>query len=121
VEEVIDGKSYWLTAAASTPQTSSQKALLLPVYDEFVVGYTDRHAVFDAAYTDKLLYGSNVVFESTIVIEGQVVGRWQRTFRKGAVVIESVRYRSFSAEEEDAFAAAAHRYGEFLGLPVVFA
>lgn len=119
IEEVIDGTSYWLAAAAPPPQTPSHGALLLPVYDEFVVGYSDRTAVFDVAYTDQLQYDKNVVFESSIMMQGQVAGRWQRTFRKGAVVIESVLYRPFTSEEEDAFAAAYHRYGEFLGMSVV--
>jgi hypothetical protein len=59
-----------------------------------------------------------MVFDSMIVIDGQIVGSWRRTFSKGAVVIETHALRTFSAAETDAIIAAAQRFGEFSQTPV---
>jgi len=53
------------------------------------------------------------------VIDGVVTGTWKRTFKGGAVVIETTPFRPLTAAENDALADAADRYGRFLGLPVV--
>jgi hypothetical protein len=118
--EVIDGQTYWLAAATPTAKAIAPVASLLPNFDEYIVGYTDRSAVYDAQHTEKLDSRGNVLFNHIIVIDGQIVGTWKRTFKKGAVVIASQPFTTLSAAEGQAFVAAAHRYGEFLGLPVVF-
>jgi hypothetical protein len=56
-----------------------------------------------------------------IVIAGQIVGTWRRTFRKGAVVIETSLTNTLTAAGAHALAAAESRFGEFLGMPVVLA
>jgi hypothetical protein len=61
----------------------------------------------------------NGFFTSAFVLNGKIVGMWRRTFNKGMVVIEAAPFRPFSAAEREAFAAAAQRFGEFLGMPVV--
>lgn len=117
VDEVIDGKRYWFPASMPPARESSQQAFLLPTYDEFVIGYTDRSAMFEAG--QQLRLREDIAFDSMIVIDGQVVGSWRRTFRKGAVVIESAPFQPFSAREQEAFTAAAERYGRFVGMPAV--
>ncbi len=62
---------------------------------------------------------NRLVFESTIVIDGQVVGSWRRTFKKEAVVIELAPFAPLTAADAAAAVAAAQRYGAFLGMPVV--
>lgn len=119
VEETIDGKTYWrgeTTRDASVPE--SPHVLLIPPFDEYTIAYKDHSAVLDAALPEppKMeLYGG------VTVIDGQVVGVWRRTFSGGAVVFESKPYRPFSNAEQNAFAAAAQRYGAFLQMPVTLA
>ena len=92
---------------------------LLPGFDEYLLGYGDRSAVLDPAYAQRICPGGNGVFNPTIVIDGVVTGTWKRTFKKGAVVIEVAPFRPLTPAENDALSAAANRYGEFLGMPVV--
>jgi hypothetical protein len=54
----------------------------------------------------------------TIIINGRIAGTWKRTFQKGSVVIATSPFIPLTATEKDAVAAAAQRYGEFLGMPV---
>jgi hypothetical protein len=151
VNEVIDGQTYWFASSASLPKDISPEALLLPTYDEYIIGYTDRSAFFESSYSEMseanqpmepsrrsvaFLFeaslakksedagstvASQLVFDSTITFNGHIIGSWRRTFSKGAVVIECAPLRPFTAAENDAFTAATQRFGEFLGMPVVLA
>lgn len=121
VSEVIDNQTYWFAASMPTIPTVSPTAYWLPNYDEYLVGYTDRSAIFDATHMDKLDARGNVLFNHTIVVNGQIVGTWKRTLRKSAVVIEPTLFTTLTAAQNDAVTASAQRYGQFLGLPVVMA
>ncbi|HVO42566.1 MAG TPA: winged helix DNA-binding domain-containing protein [Aggregatilineales bacterium] len=119
--DAIDGTTYWFAGPVAPARGSALSLYLLPNYDEYIVAYTDRSAIYDQRHATKLDARGNVLFNHTIVINSQVAGTWKRTFKKGAVVIESAPFVPLSAAEERAFKAAAQRYGEFLGLPVLFA
>jgi hypothetical protein len=117
-EEVIDGKTYWLAPSIPTVKMVSPTVHLLPLYDEYMVAYRDRSAALDPAY-HKL--AGNGIFRPPIAIDGQIVGAWNRTFKKGTVALDIYPYRPFSAAEVDAIAAAAQRYGAFLNMPASIA
>jgi hypothetical protein len=63
---------------------------------------------------------SQVAFNPRIVIGGRIVGSWRRTFEKGAVTVEIAPFAGFTKAEQAAVAAAARRYGEFVGMPVLY-
>jgi ribosomal protein S18 acetylase RimI-like enzyme len=118
VEDEIDGQTYWLSPSTPAANVAAGTTFLLPVYDEYAVAYKDRSAILDPAYAEA---SGNGIFSSPILMHGRVAGIWKRTFRKDSVVIEAEPFVPFSPAEWDAFAAAAARYGDFLGLPVVLA
>lgn len=118
-EENIAGETYWLCAESTPTETSSPTAYLLPNYDEYVVAYTERGAIYDGLGNDKLDARGNVLFNYVIVIDGQVVGTWKRTIKKAAVEIELTPFGVLTAAQHQAVAHAAQRYGAFLGQPVV--
>ena len=117
LQETIDGQTYWFSPSTPPVQDLSQTAYLLPNYDEYTVGYTDRSTIFDALHTNKLDPRSGLLTH-TMVLDGQVVGTWKRTFKKNTVVIEANPFVPLSNNETCAFAASANRYGEFLHMPV---
>ena len=80
---------------------------------------SDRSAVLDPAFAQRICPGGNGMFVPTIVIDGVVTGTWRRTFKRGAVVIETMPFRPLTAAESETLSGAADRYGAFLGLPVV--
>ncbi len=49
----VDGISYWFSSSTSSDNALAQTAYLLPNYDEYIVGYTDRSAIFDPSHTRK--------------------------------------------------------------------
>jgi hypothetical protein len=117
LQESRDGQTYWFSSSLPPAQVFSPMAYLLPNYDEYLVAYTDRSAIFDSMHTNKLDSRSGLL-TNTMVLDGQVIGTWKRTFKKHTVVIEANPFVALSHTQAHAFAAAAKRYGEFLHLPV---
>ena len=60
-------------AGADDPETE----LLLPGFDEFVLGYGERADVLDPAHADRIVPGGNGMFRPTVVRGGRVVGTWR--------------------------------------------
>ncbi len=119
-QEVSDGQTYWLSSFMPTAKDASPTAYLLPAYDEYTVAYKDRSAVLNPLYAKRANSG-NGSFSPTIVIDGQVVGTWKRTLKKGSVVITPSPFTLLKKAEKHAFTMAARQYGAFLELPVVLA
>jgi DNA glycosylase AlkZ-like len=115
---VIDGTIYWSVPSAPLAKNRSQSVHLLPNFDEYIVGYTDRSAIFDSFHTDKLDARANPLFQHTIVINGQIKGTWKRVFKKNQVAVELHPFAPLTKDERNAVVAAAQKYAKFLGLPV---
>ncbi len=117
-QHVIDDQTYWLAPSTPSAPVASPAAFLLPPYDEYTVAYQDRSAVLDPAYAEQTRNG---IFSPIIVIDGPIVGTWQRTLTKNSVVIATSPFISLSAAQQQALAAAGARYSRFLGLRAVWA
>jgi len=119
-EDVIDGKTYWRSSSMRAITRESRVAYLLPLYDEYLIAYKDRSAALDPArWTQRP--PNHDPFSSPIVVDGWFVGGWKRTLKKGAVVITLTPFAPLNRTDARAVADAAHRYGAFLGLDVMFA
>jgi hypothetical protein len=107
-EEELEGRTHWFAGgqASSTPRRAS--AHLLPNYDEYVIAYKDRGPVLGDSGRD--------VFANYFVVDGRLAGSWRRTATKDTVDVEAVPYGRLSGDARRALAAAANRYGCFLGL-----
>jgi len=117
ISEVENGQTYWF-ANVTLAEVPSPTVHLLPDYDEYTVGYTDRSAIFDPANTQKLDSRGSELAQYVIVIDGLIAGTWKRTIKRSEVVIELMRFRALTKAEEQAIADAAEHYGKFLGLQV---
>ena len=113
VEQTSDGQSFWRGHTTHAP-TCADAALLLPTFDEWVVGY----AGFDKRRSNGVDAESRPGFYATVVLGGRIVGWWRRTIKPRVVQIELDLSTPLAAEERDAVRCAAERYGAFLELPV---
>jgi len=111
----VSGRTFW-HAAAPAARVKPSEAYLLPAWDEFTVAYRDRGDILDPAHARKVNAGGGVL-KPVVVMNGQVVGTWQRKIGKRAVVVEPIPFKRPGSEEARAITAAAERYGRFLGLP----
>ncbi|WP_213814990.1 winged helix DNA-binding domain-containing protein [Glaciihabitans sp. dw_435] len=83
VELSCDGTTYWMTrdemdAAGPAPSRASGRVHLLPGFDEYLLGYTDRSLALTPEHFDRVVPGTNGIFLPIIVSRGRVVGTWRR-------------------------------------------
>ena len=121
VELVFEGISYWLSAETASLLDSGvpgqRSVLLLPGFDEFVLGYTDRSLVLAREDANKIVPGGNGVFKKTLVAGGEVIGTWAVEGRgERAVVVPELfdDARPLGPAAQAAFDRAARRYLKFL-------
>ena len=113
--EILMDETYWFSP--SQPKKPVTKAVLLPSYDEYTVGYTDRRAIFDASHADKLDARGSILAQNAILVHGRVVGAWKRTLKKNSVVMAATLFKEMKKNETHAIIEAAERYANFLNLP----
>jgi len=65
----------------------------------------------------KIVPGNNGIFMPAIVVAGQVVGTWKRTQAKNALGLTLYPFAPLAVSDES-IAAAAQRYGDFIGASV---
>jgi hypothetical protein len=113
--EEQDETTWWSGAGAPGRVTRSASCHLLPVYDEYTVGYADRSAALGTAHANRVAAGHGI-FRAPIVIDGSIVGSWAREIKKNRVDIRVVPLTRFTREQLRSIDEAAERYGRFLGL-----
>ena len=113
----IEGRPYYVSVSAPAPAASRPNAaLLIPNYDEFYIGYTDRSALFDALR--KAGHGFPSFAQHALVIDGQVVGGWKRSTTKRGVSIELDVPLKLNEAAKRGIKTAVKRFEEFLSQPV---
>ncbi len=79
---VVDGVDYYFDpatpAALEAGKTAARGVLLLPGFDEYLLGYQDRGASLAPEYAQRVVPGGNGMFLSTVVFHGAIVGTWKR-------------------------------------------
>jgi hypothetical protein len=115
----IDDRELWYHSSLSAGGIEVRPSVyLLPGFDEYLLGYKDRSDVLREEHAKYIIPGGNGVFMPNIVIDGQVAGIWKRTIKtKGLDMVLQL----FAAHDDraDDLMAAASRYGEFVGLPLL--
>ncbi len=117
-QATVDKKTYWfpsyLEAAIPNPPT----ALLLSLYDEYIVAYRDRSDVSDARCIERMIAMGNAL-TAVIVLNGRVAGAWKKATKKEAVEIKLNPFRELDKDEQEAVEKEVERYGRFFGIPAV--
>jgi hypothetical protein len=118
IQENIDGKSYIFSPSMPAVKNRTPVVHLLPAFDEYTVAYKDRGAILNLANSNqwRSRYG---ILSPTIIVDGQVVGNWKRSFLKESIAITVDLFAEVTQRKTRAIVAAAIRYGTFLGASVV--
>jgi hypothetical protein len=117
-KEALDDETYWFVTSNPKAEDAVKVAHLLPNYDEYTVGYTDRSAIFDASHSHKLDSRASILAQHTILVSGQAVGTWKRTLKKNEVTVQLSPFITLTRAENKVVRDAADDYGKFLGLAV---
>ncbi len=87
----VDGVEHWVDPEVvqryADVRRSTAAPLLLPGFDELMLGYGDRRAVVTREEEAAVVPGGNGVFRATVVQAGRAVGTWRRPTRAGAPVV----------------------------------
>jgi hypothetical protein len=111
INEVIDGKTYWMPDNPEALVSQKTTTFLLPAYDEFATSYKDRSALIAPAYVEQ---AGHVVFDPSIVVNNQLVGTWKRSVKKTEVVVDLKLFGQLNKTQTKAVEAAEVRYKKFL-------
>jgi hypothetical protein len=110
-KETLDGETYWLGKEQRKTSAAINQGWLLPSYDEYTVAYKDRRAIISSPYFIQAGNG----LRPTIMVNGEIIGSWQRELRKHDAVITVHFFNTETKHTSEALQQAAKRYGEFLG------
>jgi hypothetical protein len=113
--EVLEGEHYWFVPPADRSDEQEAGAYLLPNYDEYTVGYSDRTILINSAHINRLDTRDGSVLGHVLLLEGRVVGTWKRTPMKDETLININPLKPLSEMESEAFAREVERYGRFFG------
>lgn len=100
-EVVVDGKVMLVGQAPGGPGADPAPApgtdlaepsgvLLVPGFDEIVLGYQDRELVADAEAMRTVVPFINGIFRPAVLLDGRVVGTWRRAPKSGEAPFELV-------------------------------
>jgi hypothetical protein len=104
VEHLLDPETPDRLASC---RDEARDLLLLPGFDEFVLGYGDRRAILDVEFAARIAPGGNGMFRSTVVHDGRVVGTWQWTGRGARRAVTATPFTAFPDEVAVAIPQAA--------------
>lgn len=111
-KEVIENQEYLFTSNISLADKQADKIYLLPIYDEFIMGYKDRSAIM------ALKNNASFRYDCMIVFDGQVIGTWKRTILKNGIDLEYDFFKSLNKHQSKTFDEAVNRLSEFTNLKV---
>jgi Winged helix DNA-binding domain len=115
----VDGAEMYVDPVlldAVPPAVRTGDVLVLPGFDEFLLGYKDRSLMLAEEHKQAIIPGGNGVFQATVVRDGRVIGTWKRTLGKTVQIavqpLVPLR-RSDRVRIEEAFA----HYARFIQRP----
>lgn len=115
-EEKIAAQTYWMPRSLAVPPKIKNAVYLLPAYDEYIISYKDRSAMY-AGELQKLTISNNGYFRPVIVVNGQVTGIWKRTVQKGKLLVEAQLFKAVPKAIQPLITKAGKAYGDFLSQP----
>jgi hypothetical protein len=86
----VDGTDMYLDPALPgglEPAPRTGEVLVLPGFDEYLLGYKDRSLMLAQEHQQAIIPGGNGMFQATLVRDGEVVGTWKRRLGKTTVQI----------------------------------
>ncbi|MFI7576563.1 winged helix DNA-binding domain-containing protein [Micromonospora sp. NPDC049497] len=114
-EVAVDGEPASVDPALlDAPPRPVDDLLVLPGFDEYLLGYRDRALMLDPAHAGAIVPGGNGVFQATVVRAGRVVGTWKRTVGPTRVTVTIHPLVDLDARQRGRVERALGRYAAFL-------
>lgn len=111
VQVSIDDRAYFqapdLEDRMRDNESQVDELLLLPGFDEIILGYKDRTATLDPAHEKLVVPGGNGMFKNTVIEGTRARATWKRSPRKTGPRLSIDAFAGESVDHERAEAVAA--------------
>lgn len=104
-------------AGDTPPPEAAESGYLLPPFDEYLLGYKERHLVLDSKHVKRINAGGGIS-KPTVVVNGQVLGTWNYESGKREMFVSIHPFRNLGPDERDLIERAVDRLGNFKSLSV---
>ncbi len=111
-KEKIEGNEYFFSIAELPSKKHLNKMHLLPIYDEYIMGYKDRSAIMPLDQKPVFNY------DNMILLEGRIVGTWKRTIKTKSIELEHAFFEKPVKSENKLFEEEVAALEKFYALKV---
>ena len=87
-ETLVEDQKMFIYSALRPIAPLSTEVLLLPPYDEYLIGYKSRHLALDARFEARA-HNRSGNFWPVVLLGGRVVGNWRASLERGATDIST--------------------------------
>lgn len=117
--EVKEGSNtYWAVPQKKKTIEKRERALLLSIYDEYVIAYKDRSALQAEKYVEKMIAMGNAL-TAVVIANGKLIGTWKRKIEKKGIKITINPFVEISKETNEELINEVKKYGKFIQQPIV--
>ncbi|WP_051312729.1 winged helix DNA-binding domain-containing protein [Sporocytophaga myxococcoides] len=116
-KEIFNQSEYWYFSNLKINPIPN-KVLLLPAFDEYILGYKNRELFLDAEHNRKVIT-VNGLFYPTVIVNGRVVGVWKKILSKGNVILDIQLFDNLSKIKQSAIKEELKSLESFLEMPVI--
>jgi hypothetical protein len=116
--EKVAGPEYWRPSGVDVSKAVGGDAMLLPGFDEMLLGYRDRSASLDPAYRTRIVPGANGMFRPSVMTGGRIAGTWSRSLSRKGIAISVEWFPEISRGNRPDLTGAAQRYANYLDAAV---
>ncbi len=82
----MGGRTYYLHEACRIRGFRSGSVLLLPSYDEYLIGYKSRDVVLHPDHAHHA-HDKKGIFRHVVALDGEIVGNWHPSARDGGITV----------------------------------
>ena len=117
LEKMIVKKNDYYFFPVKTPTKKIVTGIrLLPVYDEYIMGYKDRSAML--AFKNSSAPARAISFDCTIIDKGLIIGTWKRVIGKKNIELYYDLLKPFTQKQARSFNSSVKRFEQFNKLNV---
>jgi len=114
LQKITTGNAeYYVSDDAVFTDKPMENIYLLPIYDEYMMGYKDRSAIM-------IYEKSSFKYNCMIIHDGQIIGTWKRTVKSKQIELEYDFFSTLTDVQQEKFKDAINHFAQFSELPIEY-
>lgn len=111
---IIGDEEFFIKDTPPVKLSPANSSFLMPAFDEYGISYRDRSLIKSGEDTHHIIT-ANGGSVSSIIINGEIAGKWKTVIKKNTTTVETELYRTLPKTKQHALAHAVKRYCSFIG------